>query len=177
MVLEGPHLCQAQGPLSAEDGETSGTSGATRGGQLIAALCTFLFLSLFLIDDCTSCWSGNAMSGPSTWPSVHRSYSRNHPGPACAHTRYCLLQPPSPSLFTASGSVWRPVPSSGVLGTLGSPGWPDGSVGQLEPHPSTCAASVPEATCCAHTVSPAAPHLALCPAPGQMEPCEPLGGV
>lgn len=139
---------------------------------LIPAPCTSLFLSS--LDDHTSSRNGDAMSGPSARPSVYHGHSWSRPGLACAHTRYCPLQPSSPTLCSASGSVQRPAPSSSVLGALGSPEWPARGLGQLEPCPGSCAASVPGATCRQHTWPLAAHHIALCPATGQVGHSEPL---
>lgn len=115
------------------------------------------------------------MSGPSTWPSVYHSHSWSHSSPACAHTRYCPLQPLRPSLCTASVSVWRPAPCSCVLGTLGGLREPRGVLGQSEPHSGPRSPSVSTATCYQHPRPPAAHHVASRPAPGQMEHSEASG--
>lgn len=112
------------------------------------------------------------MSDPSTWPSVQHSHSWSRPSPACAHTRYCPLQPLGPSLCTASVSVWRPVPCSCVLGTLGGLREPRGVLEQSEPHSGPRAPSVSTATCYQHSRPPAAHYVASCPAPGQVEHSE-----
>lgn len=115
------------------------------------------------------------MSGPSIRPSVYHSHSWSHPSPACAHTRYCPLQPLRPSLCAASVSVWRPAPCSCVLGTLGGLREPRGVLGQSEPHSGPRAPSVSTATCYQHARPPAAHHVASCPALGQMEHSEACG--
>lgn len=115
------------------------------------------------------------MSSPSTWPSVQHSHSWSRPSPACAHTRYCPLQPLGPSLCTASVSVWRPVPCSCVLGTLGGLREPRGILEQSEPHSGPRAPSVTTATCYQHSRPPAAHYVASCPGPGQVEHSEACG--
>lgn len=103
------------------------------------------------------------MSGPGTQPSTHRGHSRSCPSPACAHARYSPLLPPSPTLCTAFRPVWKPAPSSSVLGALGSPGWQS----ELPRHAST--PHVPAAARGQHVRPRAADHIALCLTTCQVE--------
>ncbi|XP_077918074.1 serine/threonine-protein kinase WNK2 isoform X6 [Halichoerus grypus] len=91
------------------------------------AFCCVAHTSPSPEDERPSSSSGDTMSDPSAQPSSHRGRSWNHPSPA--HARYCPFRPPSPTLCPASGPVRNPVPTSRVLGAVGSAG------GQPAPRP------------------------------------------
>lgn len=113
-----------------------------------------------LIDEHISNGNGDAMSGPGTQPCTHRGHSWSCLSPSCAHARYCPLLPPSPTF----GPVWKPDPSSSVLGSLGSPGRQPEPQRGAKPGRSRCASPpcVLQANCGQHARPQAADHVALC---------------
>ena len=113
-----------------------------------------------LVDEHISNSNGDAMSGPGTQCRTHRGHSWSCLSPSCAHARYCPLLPPSPTF----GPVWKPDPSSSVLGSLGSPGRQPEPQRGAKPGGSRCASPpcVLPANCGQHARPQAADHVALC---------------